>query len=226
VPTAQRSQPLADRRVTRRGCLAAAVALAVPACDGPPPAAPSVPGPAPGHRVSGTLGVRRPSRFELLSAASSVTVRAAAPPGELYRVTTPAGSGLAPLVRTVPGLVRAALRPTGGHGPQTVEVLLHAAVRWALVLRAGAGEIHLDLAAAVLGGIALRGGTGLLRLFLPRPAAPVVVRLGGGIGRAEIHAPAGVPVVVRGAARAVRPGLPGPGYVVDARAPVGALVLR
>jgi hypothetical protein len=205
----------AARRATRRACLTTAFALAAGGCEAERPATarpPAVPG-------------RRLARFELLSPASSVRVRAADLGGDLYRVTTPAGAGLTPVVRAAGGVVRAGLRPTGADGPDAVDVTLHAGVRWAVLLRAGAGEAHLDLAAATPVGIAVTGGAGLLRLFLPRPADAVRVRLAGGIGRVELHAPAGVPILVRGAVRAVRPGLGGPGYVVEVRSHVGALVL-
>lgn len=200
--------------------------MAAAGCDAAPrPVVQAVVSAPPGHRARGLLGERRQARFELVSAASSVAVRAGDLGGELYRVTTPAGSGLAPAVRAAGGLVRAGLRSTGADGPDTVDVTLHRGIRWSVVLRAGAGEAHLDLAAAALAGVAVVGGAGLLRLFLPRPAAVVRVWLAAGIGRAELYAPADVPVLVRGAVRAVRPGLGGPGYVVETRGGVGELVL-
>ncbi|WP_343950325.1 hypothetical protein [Spirilliplanes yamanashiensis] len=181
----------------------------------------------PGHVARGRGDGGRFAKFELVSPAATVTVRAADLAGDLYRVTTPAGGGVRPVVGSRGGLVRAALRPTGAAGPDAVEITLHAGVRWALLLRAGAGEVLLDLAAAALTGVAVVGGAGRLRLFLPRPAAVAGrVWLAAGIGRAEVWAPPGVPVVVRGAARAARPGLGGPGYVVEARSALGELLLH
>ena len=222
MPTAPRRRPL-----TRRACLAAAVTSLAAGCRTPDPAPTpaSTPAPTPASTAGTTRGARREARFELVSPASAVRVRAADLAADLCRVVTPAGSGLTPAVAATGGLVRAALRPTGAAGPDTVDVTLHAGVRWALAVRAGAGELHLDLAAAALAWVAVTGGAGLLRLFLPRPARPVVVRLAGGLGRCELYPPPGVPVYVRGAARATRPGLGGPGYLVDARAAIGELVL-
>ena len=223
MPTAQRRR-FGTARLSRRGWLAAALTLAAAGCDERVPARrPEMPG----HVARGRGDGRPFAKFELMSPAAMVTVRAADLSGDLYRVTTPVGGGVRPVVGSRGGLVRAALRPTGTAGPDSVEITLQAGVRWALLLRAGAGEVLLDLAAAALTGVAVVGGAGRLRLFLPRPAAVAGrVWLAAGIGRAEVWVPAGVPVVVRGAVRAARPGLGGPGYVVEARAALGELLLH
>ncbi len=106
--------------------------------------------------------------------------------------------------------VRALLRPIGGSGADTVDVRLRAGVSWDLVFRAGAGDLHLDLAAARLHALTVLGATGSVRLWLPRPVRPVRVTLGAHLGEAEIYAPADVPVAVDHR--------DGPGYRLDSRA--------
>jgi hypothetical protein len=121
-----------------------------------------------------------------------VAVHAVELGADLYRIGTPAGSGLTPVTTAGTAVIRAALRPTGDVGPDTVDVRLRTGVRWDLVLRAGAGEFHLDLAAARLTGLTVLGGAGAVRLWLPRPEFPVPIRLGPGIGDADLYLPAGV----------------------------------
>ena len=136
-------------------------------------------------------------RLVLGSAASRVRVRTTDLSGPLCRVSTPAGSGLAPALSVVDGTVQVALRRTGDDGPDTVDVLLDRAVRWRITLAAGAGEQHLDLARGRLSAVELGAGAGLVRVWLPRPSGTVPIRLTGAVGRAEIVAPRGVPVQVR-----------------------------
>jgi hypothetical protein len=199
------------------------------------------------HQLAGALHGRTGARLTLRDAAARVNLRVTDLPGLLYRVSTPAGSGLAPQVTGDHGTVRLGLRVTGDDGPDTVDVLLNRTVRWQIRLAAGAGEQHLDLSAASPGAVDLGAGVGLVRVRLPRPRGTVAIRLTGTVGRAELFRPAGVPVRVRlggGATALSMPGtaradaVPGsvwaspgwttaPGRVhVDAREPVGTLVIR
>lgn len=172
-------------------------AAAVDAAHGGHPADP----PAGPHLRTGPLPenvVRRTgARLTLAAAAARVNLRAADLPGLLYRVSTPDDSGLVPSVTGAPGAVWVGLRPTGGDGPDTVDILLNRAVRWHIRLTAGAGEQHLDLAHAQVDAVDLGAGVGLVRLRLPRPAGTVPINLIGSVGRVEVTTPADVPVRVR-----------------------------
>ena len=135
-----------------------------------------------------------PARLTVTAPASRVRLRITDLPGLLYRVSTPAGSGLAPVVIRTGSTVRVGLRPTGDDGPETIDILLNRAARWHVRLIAGAGEQHLDLTGGRISALELGAGVGLVRIRLPRPGGTVEVRLTGSVGRAEIVAPAGVPV--------------------------------
>jgi hypothetical protein len=122
-------------------------------------------------------------------AASRVQVTLATLPGLLYRITTPAGSGLAPAGTVRDGHAEIQFRPTGQDGPDDVRVVLNRAVRWNLRLAAGAGEGSLDLAAGRITRLEI-GGTGLIEAALPDPAGTVPITFTGGVGSAIVTAPA------------------------------------
>ncbi|MEV6595937.1 hypothetical protein AB0M36_03625 [Actinoplanes sp. NPDC051346] len=174
--------------MTLAGCAPAITlgARQVPADDGPQP-----------HVQAGALHGRTAAFLTVSDAASRVEVRLAELPGLLYRVTTPADSGLAPRVTGVAGRVRLALVPTGADGPDTVEVLLNRRVRWDLRLPAGAGEQHLDLAAGRVERLELGSGAGLVSMRLPPPTGPVPITLAGSVGELAVAVPAGTAVKLR-----------------------------
>ena len=149
------------------------------------------------HELAGALHERTAASLIVRDAASRVEVRLSALPGLLYRITTPADSGLAPVVTGTPGRVRLGLRPTGADGPDTVMITLNSSVRWDLRLPAGAGEQHLDLAAGRLRRLEVGSGTGLVSLRLPPPRGTVPIMLAGGMGRVAIITPALTPLRFR-----------------------------
>lgn len=149
------------------------------------------------HVLAGALHGRTGAFLIVRDAASRVEVRLADLPGLLYRISTPADSGLAPAVTGAPGRVRLGLRPTGADGPDTVEILLNRAVRWDIRLPAGAGEQHLDLAAGRLRRLELGSGTGLVSMRLPPPRGTVPIALAGGVGEVAVAVPADTPLRFR-----------------------------
>ena len=201
--------------------------------------------PAAHERVlAGSLRGRTGAYLIVPDAASRVEVRLATLPGLLYRISTPADSGLAPRVTGGPGRVRLGLRPTGDDGPDTVTILLNRAVRWDIRLPAGAGEQRLDLASGTVARVDL-GASGLIDVRLPPPDGTVPVSLVGGIGAATVSGPGPMRVVLREGAGAVSTPwrstngspagavLAAPGwsaatdrYTVDVRAGVGTLTVR
>ena len=150
-----------------------------------------------GRRLDGPLDGRTGAYLTVASAAAEMDLRLVELTGLLYRITTPAGSGLAPRVTGSGGAVRLALAPTGDDGPDRVLILLNRHVRWHLRLTAGAGEQHLDLVDGRLAGVNLAGGAGSVSLRLPEPHGTVPIRLSGGVGEVRVGAPPGVPVRVR-----------------------------
>jgi hypothetical protein len=152
-------------------------------------------------------------------AASRVQVSLTTLPGLLYRITTPAGSGLSPIGTVHDGQAEIRFRPTGEDGPDDVRVVLNRDVRWDLRLPAGAGEGNLDLAAGRITGLEV-GGTGLIEAALPDPAGTVPVTFAGGVGSAIVTAPA-APLrfgLVQGAGAVVTP------WTVRAGVPTGTLL--
>jgi hypothetical protein len=141
--------------------------------------------PPTGRVLAGSLQGRTGAYLVVRDAASRVEIRLARMPGLLYRISTPADSGLAPRVTGGEGRVRVGLRPTGDHGPDTVTILLNRAVRWDIRLPAGAGEQRLDLAGGEVARVDL-GASGLIDIRLPPPDGTVPVSLTGGVGTATV----------------------------------------
>ena len=129
-------------------------------------------------------------------ASSRVHLVLASIPGLLYRVTTPAGSGLVPRVTRRGSVVRADLVATGADGPDEVRIVLNRGVRWDLRLPAGAGEQRLDLARGRVTRVDV-GASGLVEIRLPRPVGTVPLTLTGGVGRLAVSAPRSVPLRLR-----------------------------
>ena len=171
------------------------------------------------HVLAGALHGRKGAFLIVRDAASRVEVRLADLPGLLYRISTPADSGLAPAVTGAHGRVSLGLRPTGADGPDTVEILLNRAVRWDIRLPAGAGEQHLDLAAGRLDRLELGSGTGLVSMRLPPPRGTVPIVVAGGVGEVAVAIPPGTPLrlQLRGGA-----GLVAVPWTGRTRAPAGA----
>ncbi|MEU4240304.1 hypothetical protein [Actinoplanes sp. NPDC026619] len=117
-------------------------------------------------------------------------------PGLLYRITTPAGSGLTPRVTGAGGRLVASLLPSGGDGPDEVRIVLNREVRWQISLPAGAGEQQLDLRRGRVSRVDL-GASGLVELRLPAPDATVPITLSGGVGSVLVTAEPGTPLRVQ-----------------------------
>ncbi|WP_153040328.1 hypothetical protein [Actinoplanes sp. TFC3] len=183
--------------------------------------------------------------LSLRDAASRVDIRLISLPGLLYKISTPAGSGLAPRITGPSGGVRLALVPTGGDGPDTVEILLNRRVRWDLRLPAGAGEQHLDLGSGKIRKMALGSGAGLVQVRLSRPSGSVPITVTGAVGELVVSVPRATAVRLRlrgGAASVTLPGrvpaAAGPGsvltsvgtttrrYSLDITSPAGAVTVR
>src|SRR4051794_19456209 len=198
------------------------------------------------HVAAGPLLGRTGAFLVVGDAASRVRIALATLPGLLYRISTPAGSGLTPRVTGAAGRIRATLRPTGGDGPDEVRIVLNRDVRWDIRLPAGAGEQQLDLAGGRVSRLEM-GASGLVELRLPEPVGTVPVNFTGGVGTVAMTAAPGTRVriglaggsggvVTRWAVRDAVPAgtvLQAPGwgtardrYAIHARAELGSLVLH
>jgi hypothetical protein len=139
----------------------------------------------------------RTGAFLLLSdAASRVKVVTAVLPGLLCRVSTPAGSGLAPSVRDGGGRVTVGLRRTDGDGPDDVLVVLNRDVRWDIRMPAGAGEQHFDLRDGRVTRVDA-GPSGLVEMRLPAPRGTLPITLGSA-GKTLLEMRGGAPMRLAG----------------------------
>jgi len=158
-------------------------------------------GPDRAHRADRVVTVpvdgRQEATFELVSGATSVTVRGADLGDRLIRAETPADSRQAPSATVSGDRVQLHLQDVGGDGPSAVEVQLNRGVRWQLRFSAGATTSVVDLRDVPVAGVEFVGGMSSIELRLPKPSGTVPVRMSGGVGRFAIQAPAGVPVRVR-----------------------------
>jgi len=193
------------------------------------------------HVVSGTLQGRTGAYLTVVDAASRVRIVTARLPGLLYRISTPAGSGLAPVVAGRDGRIRAALRPTGADGPDEVRIVLNREVRWDIRLPSGAGEQRLDLGRGRIARLDL-GACGLVEMRLPPPSGSVRVTFLAPVGTAVVTVSAVTEVrfdLAEPAGQATTPwpaaggAVQSPGwpaardrYTVRARAAVGSLIVR
>jgi hypothetical protein len=148
------------------------------------------------HIVTAPLLGRTGGYLTVRDAASRVQVVMGTLPGQLYRIGTPAGSGLTPRVAGVDGRLVVSLLPAGGDGPDEVRIVLNREVRWQIRLPAGAGEQQLDLRRGRVARVEL-GASGLVELRLPAPDTVVPVTLGGPVGSVAVTAERATPLRVR-----------------------------
>jgi hypothetical protein len=165
--------------------------------------------------LAGPLHGRTGAFLTVGDAASTVRVRLADLPGLLYRISTPAGGGLAARVTGPAGRVHVGLRINGDIGSQTVTIVLNRAVCWDIRLPSGAGEVYLDLRRGRLARVEV-GASGLAVLALPRPRGVVPITLTDAVGSLRVAAPRGTPVHLRDGE-----GTETDRYLITARAGVG-----
>ncbi len=146
-----------------------------------------------GTQVAGALDGSRVAELDVESGASSVTVRAAALGGDLYRVSTPSGAGIRPDVVRHGGRVQVFL-VSAGSGPAAVTVLVARGVRWELRFDGGATDVVANLGGARLSSVDFVAGDSHIGLTLPAPHGSVPVRMAGGASQFTIEVPSGVPV--------------------------------
>jgi hypothetical protein len=155
------------------------------------------PGAQDGSAVSAPVGGRSSATFELVDGAAAVQVRAGDLGDDLYRISTPAGSGVTPKIVDEGGSLRVFL-PAGTHGgAAAVDIQLSTAVRWTVRLHGGTNSTQIDLNGAQVDAVDLEGGANRIDLALPEPKAVTVVRMSGGVDQFFVRLAGGTPVRVR-----------------------------
>lgn len=147
--------------------------------------------------VTGPVDGRTAAVFDLVDGAASVRVSARDLGGDLYRISTPSGSALAPRVETDHDGVRVHLAGTGSPAPAQVEIVLTTTVRWTLRLDGGTQQTAVDLSGAKVEAVDLGGGASQIDLTLPAPTGLVPVRLTGGVDQFRVRLADDTPVRVR-----------------------------
>jgi hypothetical protein len=167
---------------------AAGAARPSAALDGGDPGAAAVTGPVDG---------RTSAAFDLVDGAASVRISARDLGEDLYRISTPSGSGVTPRVETDHNGVRVHLASTGSSAPAQVEIVLTTTVRWTLRLDGGTQQTAVDLSGAQVDSVDLGGGADRIDLTLPAPTGLMPVRLTGGVDQFRVRLADATPVRVR-----------------------------
>ncbi|MEU4530306.1 hypothetical protein AB0F49_18955 [Micromonospora ureilytica] len=163
--------------------------------------------------LTAPLAGRQNGTFVLADGLSSFELRVAELGDDLYRISTPAGSGVAGRPAVQGETVRLDLVESGTRGPRAVRVLLNERVAWRLHLVGGVSSQVLDLTRARLLGVELAGGSSRTEILLPpisadgsgnpagsnsdQPAGMLTVRLTGGTSQLDVRVPGETPVRVR-----------------------------
>jgi hypothetical protein len=147
--------------------------------------------------VTAALGGRTAASFELLAATTKVTVKAQDLGGDLYRITSAAGSGTVPSPVLAKNRLQLHLTPRGAGATGKVTVVLSSRVRWTLRFVGGADEEVVDLRGGRVGSVDVLGAARRFELALPAPAGTVPVRLTGAVENLSITTPVDSPVRLR-----------------------------
>jgi DNA-binding MarR family transcriptional regulator len=150
-------------------------------------------------------------RLVFLSAVPAMTIRGDRTLADLYRASF---QGPIPRVRVRAGVVTVRYARVAWFdwrariGDQMIDTSVHwrndrgelvltAAVPWAIELRGGGSRVHGDLRELDLRSFELTGGASRVELVLGRPDGVVPVRLAGSLNEVTIRRPADVPVRLR-----------------------------
>jgi hypothetical protein len=179
------------------GLAVGAVALGLVAgCGGGRPAGASAGGGP--FVIAGGNGKRPAATLDVVNGTTTVRVSARALGGDLYRVSTPAGSGIRPLVTERGSVVE--VGQTASTGAKTavadLDIAVTSGVRWTINLDGGATTESVDMAGGSLSALDFGAGVSMASVQLPAPAGTQTVTLAGGASQLLVTAPAGPPAQV------------------------------
>ncbi len=149
---------------------------------------------AEGSPLSVPLGGVSAGRLEVSATAARMRISADAAMAELYRA---AFQRRPPRIQVKGGTVSIGYPRVWHGGVGRGEVVLNAAIPWALDLRGGASEVDLEIPGLRLTELTLTGGASRVDVNLPRPSGTVPLRIRGGASRVTVRRPLAVPVRVR-----------------------------
>lgn len=165
------------------------------------------PGAAGGELLTAPLAGRQKGTFVLADGLSSFELGVADLGDDLYRISSPAGSGVLGRPTVVGETVRLEVVKSGASATRSLRVALNERVTWRLQLVGGVSSQVLDLTRARLLGVELAGGSSRTEILLPPITATstgnasdpsiMTVRLIGGTSQLDIRAAGETPVRVR-----------------------------
>jgi hypothetical protein len=183
------------RSWTGVGCLFCATVSLLSACGGPRAEVSAEQG-AP-QVVFGGRGSLKEATLEVVNGTTAVAVSSRSLGGDLYRVSTPVGSGIRPLAtrrgRTV--LVGDTGARQSSQVP-SIDVALSRGVRWTIDLDGGATTESVNMAAGSMSALDFGAGVAVASVQLPSAVGTQTVTLAGGASQLVIVAPPGPPAQV------------------------------
>lgn len=175
-----------------------------------PDSADGRPGAPGGQLLTAPLAGRQKGTFVLADGLSSFELGVADLGDDLYRISSPAGSGVLGRPTVVGETVRLEVVKSGASATRSLRVALNERVAWRLQLVGGVSSQVLDLTRARLLGVELAGGSSRTEILLPPITATstgnasdpdstsiMTVRLIGGTSQLDIRAAGETPVRVR-----------------------------
>ncbi|KXK58865.1 hypothetical protein AWW66_27375 [Micromonospora rosaria] len=152
--------------------------------------------------LTAPLDGRRRATFELVDGLATLSLRTADLGDDLYRIGSPAESGVDPAPRVLGDQVRLHVKRGTRPGPGVVDVALNSRVDWRLQITGGVDHQVLDLSGGRSAGVDLLGGATRVDLRLPRVTGTLPVRMTGGVNELLIRVAGDPPARVRAASGA------------------------
>jgi hypothetical protein len=150
------------------------------------------------HVLAGGSARRSMATLDVVSGTTSVEVSAGTRSGLLYRVHTPAGSGIRPLATLDNGTLRVGKTADGDHnGVPTIDIELARGVRWNINLDGGAATETVNMRRGSVSSLSFGAGVARASVRLPAPTGTLTLTLAGGATQLLVMAPSGAPAEVR-----------------------------
>ena len=147
--------------------------------------------------LTGGRGHHSVATVDVLSGTTSVDISAGTSSGVLYRVSTPAGSGIRPLATLDHGTLRVGQTADGDHhGVATLDLELARNVRWTIDLDGGATTETVNMSRGSLSSLSFGAGVAMASVRLPAPVGTLTLTLAGGATQLLVAAPPGPPAQV------------------------------
>jgi hypothetical protein len=150
------------------------------------------------HVLAGGSAHRSAATLDVVTGTTSVEVTAGTRSGQLYRVRTPAGSGIRPLATLDKGTLHVGQTGDGEHsGVPVLQVALARGVRWTINLDGGATTESVTMTKGSLASLSFGAGVATASVWLPAPVGTLTLTLAGGATQLLVEAPPGAPAEVK-----------------------------